>query len=1116
VAKHPENIAVVAKSGQLTYRELNNRAEEIAGYLINQGVKADDLLGVLIDNQLEMIISVVAVIKSGAAYVPLAYDTPLERVSYILEDSQAKFILTTSGLVDGITTGARIIDVSDSGIKASYVRPNIKHDNLLYAIYTSGTTGKPKGTLLENRGVINYASFLIRDNNLDSSSSGSKFAGFGFDASVIEIYPILLSGGRLCLIPDEDKLDPTKVNAFFERNKIEYAFLPTQFAELFFELENSSLRNLIVGGDKLRKFTPKPYAIKNAYGPTEITVESNQFTVDQWYDNIPIGKPLSNYSCYVVDKSLNLLPIGVVGELLVGGDGLARGYLNQVELTEEKFIANPFQTEEEIRLDYNHRVYKTGDLVKWLADGNIEYIGRNDFQVKIRGYRIELGEIENRLQGLAGVEQSLVLALSDANKNSYLCAYYTGEEYQESELVSQLSQNLASYMIPEHFIWLEKFPINVNGKVDRRALPLPDLTKLSNEYVAPETEEERLICDEFANILGIDQIGINDDFYRLGGNSIKTIWLVSRLQSNFKITVADVFKHKTPALLAKHTAFVKDNLKRKLEQIKHSYTAAKSDIMFKDDQQLKYNNYLQQVENLNFELVVKDIQQIILTGATGYLGSNILYQLLVTTESTIVVLVRAKSNEEAYNRVIKKLLYYFDINIEQYAMRIVAYAANLESNTLGLSQTDYESLQFNTDMIIHSAALVKHYGEYPEFYQANVQATINLLDLCKLSRGRDFHYISTYSVLQDGYLPGYADYMVDENTDGSEFVARGNVYVQTKYEGEVVTRSYRQYGITSNIYRVGNLSMISTNSRNQENIDDNGFYTRIKAMLNLGIVSSEVATLEVSPVDITALAIVKLAYQKKLVNQNFHVYHPERVDLSDVLASDPTLRIRKLTISEFIDSLLLKINLTTYRNYIEMFMLHQGWLQEADEVQPQTNFWLKQHLTNNILSKLGVKWPKIDLALVSDLVFQAFKDRVNFLINNFSEDLLSMSSVLQIAKSSVLQHYEAGTVLVDQAQHDDNVKFIVSGFVDNYIKSKGGWVSTLQLIADGDVLNFEALIELSSSSSYEAVFDSVTTIEVSKADLYKLIMEYPPLYKNILSKILADKSTLQQMYACLK
>lgn len=1036
-------------------------------------------------------------------------------ISYILKDSQAKFLLSLPELVGGIKTNSIILYINDLALNGVYCRPRVSSNNLIYAIYTSGTTGKPKGTLLEHRGVVNYVNFLIRDNNLNLESIGSKFAGFGFDASVIEMYPLLLCGGKLCLIPDEDKLDPQKVNKFFIEHQVSYAFLPTQFAELFFELENNILQNMLVGGDKLRKYINKPYAIKNAYGPTEITVESNQFTVDKLYDNIPIGKPLSNYSCYVVNKYMQLLPVGVVGELLIGGDGIARGYLNQPKLTAEKFINNPFQSDVEKIHCYNDRIYKTGDLVCWTSDGNLEYIGRNDFQVKIRGYRIELGEIENRIQAIFGIEQVLVVALDDSNRNKYLCAYYTGDKYSSNEFISHLNINLAAYMIPEHFIWIEKFPINVNGKIDRKLLPTPDLSQLRNNYHAPSCDEERLICDEFANVLGLEKVGIDDDFYRLGGNSIKTIWLVSRLQANFKINVSDVFKYKTPKELAKHTLFVKNNLRARLEKIKTSIASShlEQDIAVKLND--KHQNYLKQLESIRETFSLKNIEQVVLTGATGYLGSNLLYQLLKTSTYKVVILIRAKNDTDGLNRIKAKFNYYFDEDLSIYENRLIVYCADIGAPFLGLQSANYNMLRNNTDMVIHSAALVKHYGEYDEFYQANVHSTKNLLEFCKYSKGKDFHYVSTYSVLEDGYVPEHDILFADENVLGDEFISRTNVYVQTKYEGEAITRAYRACGVNSNIYRVGNLSMISFNSRNQENIDDNGFYTRIKAMLNLGITASEIATLEVSPVDITALAIIKLASQKELTNQIFHVYNSKQVDLSSFFANNPALKVNRLSIDEFIDYLINKIDFATYRNYIEMFMLHQGWLQEELNT-PSTKVLLVQNRTNKILSYLNVTWPEIDVELFSDLINQAFKERAEFLGGYLTKDKLPNDALLELAKISSLVHYDAGQILLSQGQRDGSLKLIMSGCVDNYIKSIGGWASELQLMAEGDFVNFESLNSEGSSSAYEAIFDAVSTIEIYGHDFYPIAEKYPKLYQAIFAKMLFDKNTLQQMYSCLK
>jgi acyl-CoA synthetase (AMP-forming)/AMP-acid ligase II len=341
------------------------------------------------------------------------------------------------------------------------------------------------------------------------------------------------------------------LNDFFIQNSIDYAFLPTKIAELFFELKNTSLKNLITGGDKLKKFIPQLYQVTNAYGPTEATVQITGFIIDKPYTNIPIGKLLNNAKCYIVDNNLNPLPIGVFGELVIGGEVLARGYYNHPELTAEKFIANPFQTKEEKVLNKNARIYKTGDLVRWLPDGNLEYIGRNDFQVKIRGFRIELSEIENKLTNHPEIDQAIVIAKEEAG-NKYLVAYYAAsKKLEDQEFKEYLNQQLPSYMVPDIYIHMEKFPLNRNGKLDRKALPNPEFINQDN-YVAPTNQHEKLICDAFSKVLNLEKVGINDDFFPLGGNSISAIKLVSLLHINFDIKIADIFNLRAPRRLAKN------------------------------------------------------------------------------------------------------------------------------------------------------------------------------------------------------------------------------------------------------------------------------------------------------------------------------------------------------------------------------------------------------------------------------------------------------------------------------------------------------------------------------------------------------------------------------------
>jgi polyketide synthase PksJ len=425
--------------------------------------------------------------------------------------------------------------------------------NLVYVIYTSGTTGNPKGVMIEHRTAINYVTYLINCNRLDVKSIGSQYVGVGFDAVVIEIYPILLAGGALHIIPEQDKFDLIKINNLFHVNNVSYAFLLPKTAELFFELKNSTLVNLIVGGEKLEKFVNQQYRVTNAYGPTEATVQSTSFVVDRQYKNIPIGKPINNIKCYVVDNNSNILPIGVTGELIIGGECLARGYLNRPNLTIEKFISNPFQTKEEKSQNKNNRLYKTGDLVRWLADGNLEYIGRSDFQVKIRGYRIELGEIENRLLNYPGVKQAVALAkerVLEQTSDKYLLAYYVADKKLDKEkLRAYLTTQLPEYMVPQDLIHINKLPLTANGKLDKKALPEPNFT-CSHNYVAPATQLQVQIIKIWSDVLGIpgESISITDSFFSLGGNSmlaIKLITKLSKINECQNIRVVDIFKHAT-------------------------------------------------------------------------------------------------------------------------------------------------------------------------------------------------------------------------------------------------------------------------------------------------------------------------------------------------------------------------------------------------------------------------------------------------------------------------------------------------------------------------------------------------------------------------------------------
>jgi amino acid adenylation domain-containing protein/thioester reductase-like protein len=966
VGQYPNKIAVKAFNGTLTYSELNNKAEQLASFLMTEGTQPEDIVGILIDNRLEMIIAVMAVLKAGAAYLPLTHSMPAENLSYMLKDSNAKILLTLAHLAKNIDTTIKIVNINmrpTSPIK--YSKPAIYPKNLAYVIYTSGTTGKPKGILVEHRAIINIINYYLRSFQIVNSTNCSKYAEFSFDASVIEIFPSLLSGATLHIIPDQERKELSRVNKFFSESNINFGFLPTQLAELFLNADSKQLQYLIVAGEKLTQYSPVHFHVVNSYGATETSVHATSFIVDKQYTNIPIGKPIDNVKCYVVDTQLNILPIGLTGELLVGGESLARSYLNRLDLTTEKFISNPFQTDEEKKLGRNVRLYKTGDLARWLPDGSLEYIGRNDFQVKIRGYRIELGEIESKLIVHPEIKQAIVIAASHFNSSDkYLVAYYTADKKLDtSDIYYHLQKKLPEYMIPNLFIYLDKLPLTRNGKIDRKALFRPDFTNI-NSYLAPSNAQERLVCAAFSKVLGLEKIGVNDDFFSLGGNSIKAITLVVNLQNDFKINVTDIFNLRTPKRIAEYSPLEKNSLKQNLQSIKQKYNHKNVNHAFNQDLKNKLKKYHESIEQLPMHYEQKPMHSILLTGATGFLGCNLLEQLLLSTNYTIFLLIRASSPEEGFERINKKFQFYFGKRLDQfYKKRLFIFAADIEENNLGLSTEEYQILASKVDSIIHSAALTKHYGEYDKFYSANVQGTINLLALCKLTRSKDFHYISTTSILDQDPIENNAQSIFTEDDQINNFTAKESAYIRTKRLGEEEVINYRQQGINSNIYRVGNLAFMANNYCVQENIEDNAFLNRLKFLLSLGVIAEEMNTVEISLTDLTAQAIVKLFDKEQLKNKIYHVFNPNLFNIAEGLSKQGFLSLKIVPIDRFIDIIISFLDNPLYQKNIERYLLHQGWLNEA--YSNRSGIVCLQDRTEAILEKLGFKWSPVEHNILS-------------------------------------------------------------------------------------------------------------------------------------------------------
>ena len=563
--RNGRQTAVACEAGQLTYEELNERSNRLAHYLRSQGVGADAVVGILLERSLEMVVSSLAVLKAGAAYLPLDPDYPPQRIRFMVEDSGLKVVLTNQRhgeLLHGGSLQQVVLDgpaIVLSGESTQDPGVGVSPENLAYVIYTSGSTGQPKGVAIEHRGLVNLVSWHQQTYQVTASDRMTHLAGLSFDASVWEMWSCLAAGATLRLVEEEVRTDPVKLGVLYSRENITISFLPTPLAESLFDEQTTTnptcLRALLVGGDRLASppKTPLPFVVVNHYGPTESSVvaTSAKVTIGNQAQP-PIGRPIANITAYIFDKYGQPVSIGVTGELYVGGEGLARGYLNDAANTADRFIPDAFSATAGARL------YRTGDLARYLPDGNIEFAGRTDNQVKIRGFRIELGEIESTLRRHPTVRQAVVVVSEkESHRQKLLVAYVVVSNQPPpapGELKAFLKNTLPDYMVPGSIVILEKLPLTPNGKVDRRALPDPQKQDSSSQdtSVPAGSPVEDVIQAIWAELLGLEHVGRHENFFDLGGHSLLATQVVSRLRSAFgaELAIRTLFEKPTVAGLA--------------------------------------------------------------------------------------------------------------------------------------------------------------------------------------------------------------------------------------------------------------------------------------------------------------------------------------------------------------------------------------------------------------------------------------------------------------------------------------------------------------------------------------------------------------------------------------
>ncbi|MGZ3458142.1 MAG: non-ribosomal peptide synthetase [Archangium sp.] len=568
VARRPEAVAAEYEGQVLSYAELNLKANQVARHLRRLGVTAGSRVGLCAGRSLEMVAATLGILKAGGAYVPLDPAYPSERLAFMLEDTAVPVVLAQPELASKLPPmSARVVALSwetfahESG---ENLGEKVGPEAMAYVMYTSGSTGKPKGVCIPHRGIVR----LVRDTNFIQVTAEDRFtqmANTAFDAATLELWGALLNGASLLGVPREVALVPRALATFIREKQASVVFVTTAlFNQVAAECPEAfqGVKYVMFGGEAadarwLREVLDQGSSAKllNLYGPTESTTCATWHEVTEVAEgamSVPIGKPVANTDVYVLDERMEPVPVGLAGELYVGGDGLALGYLNRPELTEEKFVAHPFSTQPDARL------YRTGDLVRYLPDGSLEFLGRRDAQVKVRGFRIELGEVEAALAAHPGVGEVVVAARDDGPGGSkWLVAYVVareGQEVEAGELRTFLKQTLPEHMVPSAFVKLEKLPLTPNGKVDRKALPAPESSRqeLSRSYVGPRTGLEVQLARIWEELLGIQPIGVRDNFFELGGNSLLAVRLLSRIRASTgkSLPVAALFQNATVEHLA--------------------------------------------------------------------------------------------------------------------------------------------------------------------------------------------------------------------------------------------------------------------------------------------------------------------------------------------------------------------------------------------------------------------------------------------------------------------------------------------------------------------------------------------------------------------------------------
>lgn len=953
VEKTPDNIAVVFEDQELTYKELNEKANQLARYLTKNGIKPHSVIGLRLNKSLEMIISILAIIKAGCCYLPINMSYPEDRVNYMLEDSNCKFLLSSISCTD-MSFNVNIINVDLSNYKiysgnTENLNIKISPEDLIYIIYTSGSTGKPKGAMLCHKNVVrlmknDHYLFDFTDKDI-----WTMFHSVAFDFSVWEMYGALLYGGKLILVPDAVAKNPSE---FLDLLKIQKVTVLNQTPSYFYNLQDIevskstndlSVRYVIFGGEALNPSLIKPWHKKypkthliNMYGITETTVHVTfKELVGENFNSSSsnIGRAIPTLKTYILDKNLNLQPFNTIGQLCVAGDGVCLGYLNRPDLNKIKFIDNPYIKGE--------KLYLSGDNGFLSKSGDLFYNGRIDNQFKLRGFRIEIDEIESKILSYPDVSKCVVLPKKIDNKDTQLIAYVVGNcNLNIPDLKKYVLNLLPTYMIPSFFIKLDYIPLTINGKADRKKLLTiePQLEDNFVTYSAPRNKFEKDFIKIIEDCLNISNIGIDHNILDIGTDSLTLMKIsVELLKRHYSINIQDFYEYKTIRNISDKN-FENKNLVRSIEG---------SNIIDK----LSFSE--------DFEKAERTTSNILLTGSTGFLGAHLLYDLIKNTNYTVYCLVRNKGNISAKDRFLSKLKYYFSNELNNYIdKRIKLVVGDITSPNLGLTDNNYLNLQEKIDTVMHSAALVSHYGSSSTFKKMNVQGTKNIIDFCNKNKIK-LNYISTTSVAGD-HVSKHPEktFNFDEHCLYIGQNYNENIYSKTKFDAEqLIIKNIENGNIKATIYRLGNITARLSDIKFQENRNENAFLNRMISLINLGVFPESYLNryIDFSPVDYCSRIINKISFESNSDNKIFHIFNNNVIKVSELISmlNEKNYNIKVISNDDFINYISTDNSISNELGIINDIT--------SNQLNINNNIIIDSFFTLSYMKKLNIFWPKIDI-----------------------------------------------------------------------------------------------------------------------------------------------------------